>query len=76
MHQFDALLQAPCQKRPAGELWPVIAADPLGRAPLGDDSIQDPQYTQATQGRVGFQSKALSREHVHDSQDAYVPRAG
>jgi hypothetical protein len=66
VNQCDALVQGPRQKRAAGELRPVIAADPLWRAPLGDDSIQDPKDTQAAQGRVRLQRKALTRKHVHD----------
>src|SRR5271170_4623011 len=42
VHQFDPLLDRPSQKRPAGELRAVVAAQTLRRAALGNDSLQHP----------------------------------
>jgi len=63
MHQLDLLLDAPRQKMPAGQLWPVVTANRLRLPPFGNDSLQHPRHSSTRKARVHFQRQNGSEHH-------------
>ncbi len=68
VYQLDLLLDAPCQKMPARQLRPVVAANRLRRPSFRHDPLQHPRHAPTCKTGVHFQCQALSCVRVHHAQ--------
>ena len=76
MNHRDALLFAPRQEVPAGELRPVVAAHRFRLAALGNDPLQHARYLLAADPRADLDRRTLPCVAVDDRQRPQSASAG